>query len=164
MKDVYIDTSAFFKIFIEEEANDVVERIILLAKEKKIRIILSDWVINESIALIDENRRREKIKKIETQTILSEIVDMIQAHVEYGNFTFYSISEKVVVNSRFIIQDFHIPASDALHVFIAISAGCDCIISADKELVTQVKENSSLLAFNVRVQDDVKRMFELLQD
>ena len=55
MKKIYLDTSAFFKIFVEEQASEIVERLIGLARDKKISIVLSDWVINESLALVDEN-------------------------------------------------------------------------------------------------------------
>jgi predicted nucleic acid-binding protein len=163
VKKVYIDTSAFFKLFVEEEASDVVERIIDLGKLNTIQVILSDWVINESLAIVDEYRRKAKIDKLETQKILSELVDMIEDRVKYASFIFYAITEKVVISSRFMIQDLHIPASDALHVFIATSADCDCIVSADKNLVTQVRDNAErLLAFNIREPNDVAKLFELL--
>ena len=74
-----MDTSAFFKVFVEEEASKVVERLIKLVREKLIQIVLSDWVINESIALINENNRKGNINSTETQHILSELVNMVKA-------------------------------------------------------------------------------------
>lgn len=163
MNNVYIDTSAFFKIFVEEEASDVVERIVELAKKLKIQITLSDWVINESLALVDENRRKARIDSTQSQHILSEIVAMIEKRVEYSQFTFYTINENAIKMSRFIIQDFHIPASDALHVFIAVSASCDCLVSADNDLITQIRSTTnSLLAYNIRINEDIKNLFERL--
>jgi predicted nucleic acid-binding protein len=89
VKDVYIDTSAYFKLFIEE-AHDVVERIILLKRKED-----TDHFIqlgnNEVFALVDENRRKGRIDKIQTQNILLEIImDMIEAHVEYGNYVLFN--------------------------------------------------------------------------
>jgi hypothetical protein len=37
VKKLYLDTSAFFKVFVEEEFSEVVGRIIDLAREKKIQ-------------------------------------------------------------------------------------------------------------------------------
>ena len=151
MKKIYLDTSAFFKIFVEEQASEIVERLIGLARDKKISIVLSDWVINESLALVDENLRKNRISPTEAQCILSELIDMIEGRIQYENFTVYPITDKVVIGSRFVIQDYHIPASDALHVFIAGAAKCDCLVSADGELVTQLTTGSlKLIAFNVQ--------------
>ena len=37
------DTSAFFKVFEEDKASEVLKRIIRLIREKKIQIVLLDW-------------------------------------------------------------------------------------------------------------------------
>ena len=161
MRKIYLDTSAFFKIFVEEEASETVERLIGLARDKKISIVISDWVINESLALVDENLRKNRISPTEAQCILSELIDMIQGRIQYENFTVYPITDNVVIGSRFVIQDYHIPASDALHIFIAGGAKCDCLISADEKLVKQLTTGSpKLIAFNVRISDDVEKMFQ----
>lgn len=163
MNRLYLDTSAFFKTFVEEEASEVVERLILLAKENKIEIILSDWVINESFALVDKNRRKERISQVQAQNILSEIVSMMSKEVQYENFTVYPITDKILITSRFAIQEYHIAASDALHVFISAVAECDCFISADEDLIHQLKSGAStLLAFNIRIEEDVNTLFNLV--
>jgi len=163
VKKVYLDTSAFIKIFVEEDrqTSDIVERIIDLARNKKIIIILSDWVINESFAVIDKNKQNGKITKSETQQILSELVSMLKAEIQYETFTIYSITEKIVVASRYIIQDYHIAASDALHVFISASAECDCFVSADKKLERRLTTGiHKLVACDIGIKKDVKIMFE----
>lgn len=165
MKTVYFDTSALFKIFVEEEASGVAETIVGLAKDQKIKIVLSDWVINESIALVDKYRRKGKLDKIKIQQILSEIVDMLEGKIQYSHFTFYAVSEQIVIDSREIITDFHLSASDAIHVYIAQRVNCDCIVSADKDLISQVRNHTnanSLKGFNIRIENEVKELFNLL--
>src|SRR6185295_14316300 len=81
VKRVYFDTSAFVKIFIEEEASEKVERLVTLVRDKKIIMVISDWVINESIAVIDANNNKGIINAVETQQILSEMTDMIEGKV-----------------------------------------------------------------------------------
>lgn len=166
MKKIYLDTSAFFKIFVEEEATEVVERLILLAKEKKIQIVLSDWTINESIALVDENKRKGKITQAETQTILSEIVSMIKQEVEYENFVFVPITGNAIIESRIIIQDYHIAASDALHVFISGASQCDYFISADAKLVNQLtlEKDKRFIAYNIRIDKDAAKLFSNIEN
>jgi predicted nucleic acid-binding protein len=165
VKKIYLDTSAFFKIFVEEQASETVERLVGLARDKKISIVLSDWVINESLALVDENLRKNRISPIEAQSILSELIDMIQGRIQYENFIVYPITDKAIIGSRFVIQDYRIPASDALHVFIAGAAECDCLVSADGGLVTQLTTGPlKLIAFNIRVAKDVEKLFHFLSN
>ncbi len=163
MKKLYLDTSAFIKIFVEEEASNVVERLVTLSRDKKVKIALSDWVINESISVIDANREKKVITEVETQQILSEIIDMIEGKVKYELFDVYGISESVLTASRFVIQEYHIGASDALHVFISGAANCDYFVSADEKLIRQLTTGSKkFAAFNVRVKEDVDKLFELI--
>ena len=160
MKKIYVDTSAFFKVFVEEEGSKVVERLIRLAREKLIQIVLSDWVINESIALINENNRKGKINSTETKHILSELINMIRIEIQHENFTFYSTNEMIVIGSRFDIQDYNISASNALHVFIASASDCNYFLSADKQLIEQLTTGShKLITYNIIINEDVKRMF-----
>jgi predicted nucleic acid-binding protein len=162
VKKVYIDTSAFFKTF-EEEPSDVVEPLILLAREKKIEIIISDWLINETIALVDENKRKGNISEAQVQGILSEIVSMMGNEIQYENFILYPITNKIIIASRLAIQEYRINAADALHVFISAAVGCDCFVSADEKLINQLTTGSSkLIAFNIRTKEDVKNLFKLL--
>jgi predicted nucleic acid-binding protein len=162
VKKAYLDTSAFFKVFVEEEreTSDTLERIFELVKEKKISIVLSDWVINESFALADKNNRNGRITHAEAQQILSELISMIKAETQYETITFYSITEKIVVASRLVIQEYHIGASDALHVFISAAAECDFFISADKKLVRNLSRGThKLAAYDIKRKEDIERMF-----
>ena len=107
--------------------------------------------------------KKKQISPTEAQCILSELIDMIEGRIQYENFTVYPITDKVVIGSRLVIQDYRIPASDALHVFIAGATECDCLVSADGGLVTQLTTGSlKLIAFNVRVAKDVEKLFNFL--
>jgi predicted nucleic acid-binding protein len=96
-----------------------------------------------------KTREKAKSTESETQQILSELVSMIKSEVQYENFTFYPITDKIVISSRFVIQDYNIAASDALHVFIAAAAECDYFISTDKKLVLQLTKESQTLAHTI---------------
>ncbi len=165
MKKVYFDTSAFVKIFVEkeEESSIEVERLVTLVRDKKIMMVISDWVINESIAVIDANNQKGIISTVETQQILSEMTDMLEGKVRYENVDVYPVTEKVIIASRIVIQDYHIAASDALHVFISGAASCDYFVSGDKNLVRQLTTRKYRLdAFNIRVKVDREKLSEIL--
>lgn len=169
MKSVYLETTAFFKVFVEDTGNQYAERLILLAKEGKVRLVLSDWVINETIAKIEENLRSRTITIQETQAILSEITEMIRGRVQYSHFTFYAIDERVIIESRVTIQDLDLNAAEALHVYVAHQSGCDAFISARPDLVDRLFDakirgegNLVLDAFNVEDKKDMERFFTLI--
>jgi predicted nucleic acid-binding protein len=164
VKRVYFDTSAFVKIFIEEEASEEVERLVTLVRDKKIIMVISDWVINESIAVIDANNTKGLIDEVETQQILSEMTDMIEGKVRYENLELFPVPEKVLIGSRILMQDYHVAASDALHIFISGAAGCEFFISADVKLIRQLTTGKYKLftAYNVRNKQDMDTLFAQL--
>ena len=85
---------------------------------------------------------------------------MVKAEIQHENFNFYSITENIVIDSRFDIQEYNISASDALHVFIAAAVDCNYFISAKKQLIEQLTRGShKLIAYNIIIKEDVKRMF-----
>ena len=58
MKRVYLDTSAFIKLFVEEQDGETVQGIAFLANQNKITIVLSDWVLNESVGVVAKKFRK----------------------------------------------------------------------------------------------------------
>lgn len=170
MKSIYLETAAFFKIFVEEEGTANSDRLIELAKAGKIRIIISDWVINESIEFLQKNRKANKITPTETQTILAEIVAMIEGRVEYSHFTFFAITEEVIINSRFILQEIDVSASDALHVYIAHNSGCQYFVAGRDPIAECVFDASvrhdgglNFQVFDVRNVTDMNKLLEELE-
>lgn len=165
MKKLYFDKSAFVKIFVEkeQESSIEVERLVTLVRDKKIIMVLSDWVINESIAIIDANNKKGIIDAVETQQILSEMTDMIEGKIRYENVELYPVPERVLIMSRVVIQDYHIGASDALHVFISAAANCDYFISGDRKLIRQLTTGKQKLsAFNIRIKADREKLSKML--
>lgn len=51
---VYLDTSAFFKLFLPEEGYDQVERILTSARDGKLQVVISEWVVNEATAAVEK--------------------------------------------------------------------------------------------------------------
>ena len=102
------------------------KRIFSISRDGKVQIIISDWVINESIAKLDENKKNGIITQAEVQQILSELLDMMEGKSQkYQNIIIYPITNRVIVDSKLVIQDYHINASQALHVYISAAAQCD---------------------------------------
>jgi predicted nucleic acid-binding protein len=87
MSRIYFDTSAYVKVYKRERGSSRAKTLIdLTSQNKKLKIIMSYWVINESIAVVDHARRKyrgisrkpeisEKQWQIVRATILKRIIE-----------------------------------------------------------------------------------------
>lgn len=139
MKKVYLDTSAFVKLFFDEPDWNLVERIASLAKEKKIKIVISEWVLNESIWTVEKKVLKGKIGNGDAFKVINHIADTIQDGIRNRTIIWLGFAEDTVTNSRVLIEELHCNAADALHVYFARTSECDYFVSADEELVLQVR-------------------------
>jgi predicted nucleic acid-binding protein len=101
--------------------------------------VISEWVVNECIWAAQKKYLDNKIGKQDAYIIINGIADMIEEGLNGGYLASYAINEKTVVNSRIMIQEVCVNASDAMHVFIAYVAGCDYMVTGDADLITQMK-------------------------
>lgn len=161
MKRVYLDTSVFFKIFFDEPGKEEVDRIVLLAKDKKIQIIISEWVVNEAFATIEKKVTKGLINKTEAHSIMVAIADFLEESYDSGIIISYQIKDKEILASRIIIQNLHTNASDSLHAYIATMSKCDYFISADKELNLQLSVlGEGLRPVDIHTNSDMVNFFK----
>lgn len=161
MKRVYLDTSVFFKIFFNESGKEEVDRIVLLAKDKKIQIIISEWVINEAFAAIERKVSKGLINNIDAHDIMVLIADFLEDCYESGIIISYQIKDKEILASRIIIQNLHTNASDSLHAYIAMMSNCDYFVSADKELNLQLSVLGEVLTpIDIHTNSDLVKFFK----
>ena len=93
------------------------EMILELAENKQVEIIASE-ILYAELSLIYEERKRD--------IILNEIKGVAQTKI-CANDKIYSLAEEL----NGLISDY----SDCLHIIFAAIAGCDCLITCDKDLI-----------------------------
>lgn len=140
-RQVYLDTSAFFKLFLPEEGYDEVERILTLAKDGKLQVVISEWVVNEAAAAVEKKVSLEKISRKDAHDTHFAMANFLEDNYRTRTVISYAINEKIILASRSLIKDMHVNASDALHVIISLSAACHYFASADKELNENIKKS-----------------------
>ena len=161
---IYLDTNVFLKFFLEEGEKkvEIAQKLDLLAKENKIRLAISDWVINEIMAAIERKIKENRINKDEAFHILNKIIYLI----EEDFVILYPIERTHIQSSRGIIQELRmINASDALHVITIFFSDCNYFISADNELISILKINSHKLEFtplSFYDEDEMNKLFSEL--
>ena len=164
MKISYLDTSAFVKLFHEDEKNwDLIERVSELAKIGKLQIAVSDWVINEAIWTVEKKVQKGRIEPREAFKVINLIADLVTEGVKDGWMLWLGFPSEAVANSRIIIEEMRCSASDALHVYLAYTSSCDYFLSADEQLVNQIKYGDLRLeAFYLHNPTDMQRFFKLV--
>lgn len=161
MKRVYLDTSVFFRIFFDEPEKDTIHRIVRLAEEKKIKIVISEWVINESLAAIEKKISKGKIDNTDAYDTLLSIAKFLEECYKNGTVISNPINEDVVLTSKIMIQTLRITASDALHVHVALASNCSYFVSADRGLCTQMSIlNAIITPVDIYINSDVVKFFK----
>ena len=139
MKKVYLDTSAFVKLFFDEMDSALVERIAELAKTKKIQIAMSEWNVNEAIWTVEKKVLKDRISPREAFRVINLMADTIRDGINDGTIVWLGFPSEAVVNSRVVIEELHANAADALHIYFARTSDCSHFISADEDLVIQLR-------------------------
>lgn len=143
MKDVYLDTNILLRLFENKSGTENAEKIVLLAKQGKIRLAISEWVINECVAVVQRKRNKNVVSEREASDTLAGIADLVEGKIEEVNLSLYPVTERVVRGSLTTIQDIMCnSANDAIHVYTADKTRCNYFITADKALASQIKKSN----------------------
>ena len=147
---IYLDTSAFVKNYHTEKGSDEIESIFEEAKNGKYTLVMSIWVISETINALDKHRMRKELTQKELNkivgTILSDISDLMDNNiVEIIDIE----TELLKVSWEFIINE-HLSCSDSMHLVTALQKNCDLFLAADQYLVKIAKKKIN--AFDVETE------------
>ena len=83
-----------------EEGYDEVERILTLAKDGKLRVIISEWVVNEAAAAVEKKFSLGKINRKDAHDMNFAMANFLEDNYRTKTIISYAISEKVVLASR----------------------------------------------------------------
>lgn len=67
------------------------------------------------------------------------MADTIRDGISDGTIVWLGFPSEAVVNSRVVIEELHANAADALHIYFARTSDCSHFISADEDLVLQLR-------------------------
>jgi predicted nucleic acid-binding protein len=152
MIKVYFDSSAYTKVFANEDGSDTAREIIQKAETTKdIQIVMSVWTINETISAID--RKAHQYHEITPKQANQTIATILQRSKELAKksqsrIVFVPVDYDVIKESTVLIYSRHISADDALHVFTAFYHNCQYFICKDKAIRTKVDKQLSVMQVN----------------
>jgi len=140
---IYLDTSAFVKNYHTEKGSDQIESRFEDAKNGKCTLVMSIWVISETINALDKHRMRKELSQKELNKIVGTILHDISDLMDKNVLEIVDIeTESLKISWEFIIND-HLSCSDSLHLVTALQKNCDIFLAADQYLVKVAKKKIS---------------------
>lgn len=131
----YFDTSALVKRFITEAGTDEVEAFLMAQSHQ---YVLSSLSLTELKSVLQRRKRESQIS--------AEVVRLIQQQVMLelarGSWNYLAIAEPILVYAGELIEQLKSPLGtlDAIHLACAKTAGCELMLSADRQLLHAAHE------------------------
>jgi predicted nucleic acid-binding protein len=161
VKSIYLDTSAFVKRFSRERGSEVADTLFALCNAGEVKIVISSWVINESIAAIDRKFRRREISIAERDKCISTLIEQADLLAKDGSLAIIPVEQANVNGSLEFVINGHLSADDALHLFSAVISSCKMFVAADKLLV-KAATGSNLQGFNIEKNSEQQSLLRVL--
>jgi predicted nucleic acid-binding protein len=119
--NVFLDSSALAKRYIEEKGSDRVEAILSSASVLAISVIC----VPEIVSALCRRRRERKLSTEEYRNAKASVLSDI------NDATLIGITEEVVAQAVALLEHFPLRSADALHVACAAEWSTDLFVSAD---------------------------------
>lgn len=146
MKTIYFDSSAYVKLFTQEPGSDIADLLFGLAYDKRVQIYMSYWAINETCAAIDRKHMRTELSNEEYDIISATIHKNLISYAEQdSNVGLIPLENVILKNSIDVINNYHVSADDALHLYSAFLMKCDYFLCHDLKLVNRTKSEISTM-------------------
>jgi predicted nucleic acid-binding protein len=143
---LYFDSSAYVKLFKQEPGTETASLLFRLAHDKRIQILMSYWTINETTAALDRTFRRGEILEEYYPIIRATIIKNLMLYGDQGsNVGIVPLHNSILRYSIDVINQLHVSADDALHLYTAYAMNCDYFLCDDYKLVNKASGGISTL-------------------
>ena len=119
--NVFFDSSAFAKRYIEEKGSDQVQAVLSSASALAVAVIC----VPEIVSALCRHRRERKLTTEEYRKTKASLL------TDIGDATVISITEEVIAESVALLEQFPLRSADALHIACASEWSTDLFVSAD---------------------------------
>ena len=150
-RNVYLDTSAIVKRYIEEKGSELVDDLYGRAEVGALRISFSMSNVGELIGALDQHLSRKVISEMQFRTSTRDFVAETTKLFRLGYLNIRSPTAKIFADAWYLVFSSHIYEADAIQIATAKSLECDLFLSADAELI-EVAKQTNLQAANVETE------------
>ncbi|HSE90230.1 MAG TPA: type II toxin-antitoxin system VapC family toxin [Candidatus Binatia bacterium] len=127
--NVFFDSSALAKRYVEEGGSDQVQAILSSASALAVSVIC----IPEIVSALCRRRRERKVSTQEYRNAKASVLSDI------NDATVIGITEEVIARAVALLEQFPVRSADALHVACASEWSTDLFVSADDRQCTAAK-------------------------
>lgn len=135
-----------------------------MCREGKVTIVISRWVINESIAALDKKHKKVEITDSERDEVIFAMLRRVDELVARDLIFAIRLTNEVLQFSTIIITDKHLSADDAVHLYSAGLGKCEALVVADARFATLAKDGGDFEVFNILDDNDYERLDEFLSN
>jgi hypothetical protein len=119
--NVFFDSSALAKRYIEEKGSDRVEAILASASALAVSVIC----VPEIVSALCRRRRERKLSTQEYRNVKASLLSDID------DATIIGMTEELIAQALALLEQFPLRSADALHVACAAAWATDVFVSAD---------------------------------
>jgi predicted nucleic acid-binding protein len=152
-ENVYLDTSAIVKRYIEEQGSELLDDLYNRAEMGALRLSFSIWNVGELIGALDQHLTRKAISEKQFRTSVKDFVAESMKLSKLGHLDMRSPTAEIFADTWRLIFSSHIYEADAIQIATAKSLKCDLFLSADAELIKAAKE-ANLEAANIETETE----------
>ncbi len=130
-RDVYLDSSALVKRYVNEPGTDEVDEIFNRIDSGNIKLYLSIWNTGEVAGVFDRYDRRGNA---DYQRCIGTFFNDIERYLKSGSAEIINITPKFISDSIEILRKHHIYLADALQIETCKIIKADLFVTGDREL------------------------------
>jgi len=158
---VYLDSSAIVKRYIEEVGTEVVDIIFDAAESGDIKIFFSIWNFGEILGVFDKYMCKNWITESDFKNAVEKFARESIKLAKLHQLEIIPLNAKIVADSMEIILRYHIYEADAIQIISSKYGNCELFLTADKQLV-KIARDFKLNAFNVeREQKEIRNLIKV---
>ncbi len=128
--NVYLDTSAYVKRYINEANSDAIDGLFNDAYNSKIKIITSILTIGEISIVFDKSWRKQIID--DPIEMFNRFYDEVRNLIKLNAIDLININSDIMIRSSKICMDLHKPLAAVIHIISSMNIS-SLFITADKE-------------------------------
>ena len=160
MVDVYLDSSALVKRYVQEPGTPAVDSIFDRASQGGATIATSLWNLGEALGVLDYRRERRLLTEpdfhLAVQNLASEIVRLMRS----GAMQVHPVRASLLVEAWTVVLAQHLYEADALQISTCNSSKSRALITSDERL-RKASLALGLKAFDPeKQQDEIEELFE----
>jgi len=160
MADVYLDTSALVKRYIQEPGTVAVDVIFDRASDGSLTIATSAWNMGEAFGVFNHRRVRKLLTEHEFRVAVQSLIGEFLRLIGTGALQVHPVRVSLLMETWPLVLSQHLYQADALQIATCNGSQSKVLITSDERL-RRASEEVGLRALDPHKQEsDVRGLFE----